>query len=49
MSNNEKQIKDLEKRKVVIDTALELYNLLLNIYKTQYVELTKAQKKRIKF
>ena len=32
----------------MLDTALELYNQLLNIYKTQYYKLTKAQKKRIK-
>ena len=48
MPNNEDQIEDLEKRKVVLDTALELYNNLLNIYKTQYDKLTKAKKKRIK-
>ena len=33
--NNEDQIKYLEKRKVVLVTAPELYNKLLNIYKTQ--------------
>ena len=32
----------------MFDTALELYNKLLNIYKTQYDKLTKAKKKRIK-
>ena len=32
----------------MLDPALELYNKLLNIYKTQYDKLTKAQKKRIK-
>ena len=32
----------------MLDTALELYNKLLNIHKTQYDKLTKAQKKRIK-
>ena len=31
----------------MLDTALELYKVL-NIYKTQYDKLTKAQKKRIK-
>ena len=46
--NNEEKIKDLEERKVVFNTALELYNQLLNIYKTQNDQLTKAQKKRIK-
>ena len=34
--NNEDQEKDLEKRKVVINTASKLYEKLLNIYKTQY-------------
>ena len=48
-ANNEDQIKDLEKRKVVLDTALALYNKLLSIYKNQYDKLTKAQMKRIKF
>ena len=33
--NNEDQIKYSEKRKVVLVTAPELYNKLLNIYKTQ--------------
>ena len=42
------QIKDLEKRKVVFDTALALQNKLLNIYKIQYDKLTKAKKKRIR-
>ena len=37
----------MEKRKVVINTALESYNKHLNIYKTQYDKPTKAQKKRI--
>ena len=32
----------------MLDTALELYNKLLNIYETLYDKLTKAQKKRIK-
>ena len=32
----------------MFDTALELYNKLLNIYKTQYDKPTKAKKKRIK-
>ena len=34
--NNEDQEKDLEKGKVVINTASKLYDKLLNIYKTQY-------------
>ena len=49
MTNNEGQIKDLEKREVLLDTALALYNKLLSIYKNQYNKLTKAHKKRIKF
>ena len=32
----------------MLNTALELYNKLLNIYKTQYDKLAKAQKKRMK-
>ena len=48
-ANNEDQIKDLEKRKVVLDSALALYNKLPSIYQNQYDKLTKAQKKRIKF
>ena len=32
--NNEHKIKELEERKVVLNTVLELYNNLLNIYKT---------------
>ena len=34
--NNEAQEKDLEKRKIVIDTVSKLYVKLLNIYTTQY-------------
>ena len=41
-------MQDLEERKVVYDTALELYNKFLRIYKTQYDKLTKAKKKKIK-
>ena len=48
-ANNEDQINDLEKRKVVLDSALALYNKLLSIYQNQYDKLTKAQKKQIKF
>ena len=44
ISNNE----DPKKRKLGIDTLLELYKKLLNIYKTQDDKLAKAQKKRIK-
>ena len=36
--------KGLEERKFVFDTALELYNKLLNIYKTQYDKLTESKK-----
>ena len=32
----------------MIDTALELYSKLLNMYKTKYNKLTKAKKKTIK-
>ena len=39
--NNEDQKKDLEEEKVAFETALELYNNLLNIYKTQYDKLKK--------
>ena len=46
--DNEDQIKDLKKRKVVIATGFELYDNFLNIYTAQYDKLTKAQKKRIK-
>ena len=41
-------MKDLKKRKVGLTTAHELYDKLLNIYKTQYDKLKKAYKKRIK-
>ena len=34
--NNEDQIQDFQKRKVVLATASELYDKLLSIYKTQY-------------
>ena len=34
--NNEAQEKDLEKRKIVINTVSKLYVKLLNIYTTQY-------------
>ena len=46
--NNEDQIKDLEKRKVVMTKASELYDKLLSIYKTQSDNLTTAHKKRMK-
>ena len=45
--NNENQEKDLQKRNVVINTASELYNELLNIYETQYDNLSKVHKKNI--
>ena len=32
----------------MLDTALQLYHKLLNIYKAQYEKLIKAQKKRKK-
>ena len=41
-------MKDLQKRKFLLDTALEFCNKLLNIYKTQNDKLTKTQTKRIK-
>ena len=46
--NNKDHIKDLGKREVLFDTALELYNKFLNIYKTQHGKLTKARKKKTK-
>ena len=46
--NNKEQMKDFKKRKVGLTTAHELYDKLLNIYKTQYDKLKKAYKKRIK-
>ena len=39
---------NLEKRKIAFDKGLELHNKLLNIYKTQYVKLSKARNKKIK-
>ena len=44
--NNNNKEKDLEQRKVVI-TASELYDKLLNIYKTLYDNLSKAHKKKV--
>ena len=44
--NNDNKEKDLEQRKVVI-TASELYDKLLNIYKTLYGNLSKAHKKKV--
>ena len=38
----------MKERKFGLNTALELHNKLLNIYKSQYDKLTKARKKRIK-
>ena len=43
-----KSSKKTQKKKFVFDTALELYNNLLNIFKIQYDQLTKSQKKKIK-
>ena len=45
--NNEEQIKDLEKRKVVIPKGSELNDRFLSIYKAQHDKLTKTQKTRI--
>ena len=39
---------NLEKRKIMFDKGLELLNKLLNIYKNQYVKLSKARNKKIK-
>ena len=39
---------NLEKRKIVFDKGFELHNKLLNIYKTQYVKLSKPRDKKIK-
>ena len=39
--------KDLEKRKVVINTTSKLYDKLLNIYTTQYGKLSEDSKKRV--
>ena len=41
------QEKDLEKRKVVINTASKLYDKRLTIYITQYDKLSEDKKKRI--
>ena len=46
--NNKDQKRDLEKRKVMINASLELHTELLNLYKNQYLELTRAQKKKKK-
>ena len=43
--NNKDQKKDLEKRKVVINAASELYNKLPNIYEIHYDKFSIAQKK----
>ena len=43
--NNEDQKKDLEKRKVVLDTAFELHNKLLNTYKLNMINLKKLKRK----
>ena len=47
--NNKDQEKDLEKRTVVINTASELYDKLLNIYTTKYENLSENQKENINF
>ena len=46
--NNKDQVEDIEEKKVVFDTALELQNKLLRIYITQDDKPKKAKKKRIK-
>ena len=46
--NNEDQEKDLQKRKVLINTVSKLYNKLLNIYATQYYIFSEDWKKRVK-
>ena len=46
--NNDDQEKDLELRKVVINTASKLYDKLLNIYTTKYGNISEDQKKKIK-
>ena len=33
----------------MLDTAIDLYNILLNIYKTHYYKFWKTKKKRAKF
>ena len=45
--NNEDQEKDLEKRKVVVNTVSKLYGSIFNIYKTQYKKLSEYQKNSI--
>ena len=45
--NNKAQKKDLEKWKVVINTAFNLYDKLLNIHETQHDKLSEDVKKRI--
>ena len=47
MPNIKAQKEDLEKRKVVVNTASKLYDKLLNIYKNQYNKLSEDQKKII--
>ena len=39
--------KNLEKRRVVINASSKLYDKLLNIYATQYYNLSEDQKKKI--
>ena len=45
--NNEAQENNLEKRKVVINTASKLYDKLLHIYTTQYDKLSEDSRKRV--
>ena len=44
-SNNEHKIKDLEERKIVLNTAVELHNKVLNIYKLKMTNLQKLRRK----
>ena len=47
--NNEDEEKNLQKRKVVVNTTSKLYDKLLNIYTYQYNKLSEDQKKTIMF
>ena len=44
---NAAKVQDLEKRKVVINTASKLYDKILNIYTIQYDNLSEYQKKTV--
>ena len=47
--NNEDEAKNLQKRKVVVNTTSKLYDKLLNIYTNQCNKLSEDQKKTIMF